>query len=248
MQVMERFRLILKKVLLFSALLLIYSLGIVFLYENFLRPFLFVPTEYAQNVGDPTEKTPLPTPPPMPSFEPPSVAPPANLSVNQPTENTVPEQMPNNFGAESPTALMIPVVGIKREQLRDTFNDARSEGRVHNAIDIMAAGGTPVVAAADGEIIKFFDSERGGITIYQYSADRKYVYYYAHLQKRADNLAEKNFVRRGTVIGYVGDTGNAGAGNYHLHFTVTILSDSQRYWEGTDVNPYPLLKDALEAR
>lgn len=248
MHVMQRFRLILKKSLLVSTLLLIYSLVIVSLYENFLRPFLFVPTEYAENVSDPTEKTPVPTPLPRPPSEPPPVAPPANLSVNQPPENAVPEMTPNNSGAESPTALMIPVVGVKREQLRDTFNDARSEGRVHDAIDIMAAGGTLVVAVADGEIAKFFDSERGGITIYQYSADRKYVYYYAHLQKRADNLTEKNFVKRGTVIGYVGDTGNAGVGNFHLHFTVAMLSDAQRYWEGTDVNPYPLLKDALEAR
>ncbi|MGI9035240.1 MAG: M23 family metallopeptidase [Pyrinomonadaceae bacterium] len=138
--------------------------------------------------------------------------------------------------------LIIPVAGIKREDLRDAFSDARSEGRVHDAIDIMAAQGTPVLAAADGEIARFFDSERGGITIYQFSRDKKLMYYYAHLQKRADDIQEHQYVRQGTVIGYVGDTGNAGAGNYHLHFAIWIINDPQRYWDGTNINPYPLLR------
>ncbi len=236
---MKRFLLILRKTLLIILLLIIYSIIIVVLYENFIRTYLFLPTNYAENVGDPTEKTPvpIPLPIPIPSIEPP-VVPLVEINTNQ-TEN--------NAAPDSPTALMIPVVGIKREQLRDTFKDARSEGRVHDAIDIMAAGGTPVVAVADGEIAKFFDSERGGITIYQYNPDKRFVYYYAHLQKRADNLKEKDFVKRGTIIGYVGDSGNAGAGNYHLHFSVTILNDPKKIFEGTEINPYPLLKDALES-
>jgi murein DD-endopeptidase MepM/ murein hydrolase activator NlpD len=239
MQVMKRLLLIIKKTLLIAFLLVIHSIFIVVLYENFIRTYLFPPANYAEVVSDPMEKILVPTPLPVPSIDPPSVTA-AEINTNQ-VQNTINSDAP-------PTALMIPVVGIKREQLQDTFNAARSEGRVHNAIDIMAQAGTPVVAAADGEIAKFFDSERGGITIYQFSADRKFVYYYAHLQKRANNLAEKDFVRRGTVIGYVGDSGNSGAGNYHLHFGITISSDPNRHWEGTDVNPYPLLKDALEAR
>lgn len=137
--------------------------------------------------------------------------------------------------------LAIPVVGVKPEQLRDTYNDARSEGRRHDAIDIMAPRGTQVVAAADGEIARFFDSERGGITIYQYSQDKKLIYYYAHLERRADGVKAGDFVKQGTVIGYVGDSGNSGAGNYHLHFAVWTVDDPKRYWEGTNINPYPLL-------
>jgi peptidoglycan LD-endopeptidase LytH len=137
--------------------------------------------------------------------------------------------------------LLIPVQGVRKEDLRDTFNDARSEGRSHDAIDIMAPAGTPVLAVADGEIAQFHDSERGGITIYQYSQDKKLIYYYAHLQSRAPNLKPKDFVRQGTVIGYVGDTGNSGAGNFHLHFAVWAINDPQRVWEGTNINPYPLL-------
>lgn len=137
--------------------------------------------------------------------------------------------------------LIIPVAGIKPESLRDTFKDARSENRVHDAIDIMAAGGTPVLATADGEIARFFDSERGGITIYQFSRDKRLIYYYAHLQSRAAEIQEHQFVRQGTIIGYVGDTGNAGTGNFHLHFAIWIINDPKRYFDGTNINPYPLL-------
>lgn len=138
--------------------------------------------------------------------------------------------------------LVIPVAGVKLEQLLDTFKDSRSEGRVHDAIDIPAPAGTPVRAAAEGEIVKLFPSERGGTTIYQLSRDKKLVFYYAHLQGYADGLTVGKTVWKGEVIGYVGDTGNAGAGNYHLHFSIMAIADPKRYWEGTNINPYPLLR------
>jgi len=137
--------------------------------------------------------------------------------------------------------LIIPVTGVRADQLLDTFSDARSEGRTHDAIDIPAAAGTRVLAAADGEIIKLFLSERGGITVYQLSVDKKLVFYYAHLQGYADGLIEGRYVHRGDVIAYVGDSGNAGPGNYHLHFSIATIADPKRYWEGSNINPYPLL-------
>jgi murein DD-endopeptidase MepM/ murein hydrolase activator NlpD len=112
---------------------------------------------------------------------------------------------------------------------------------VHDAIDIAAPAGTPVLAAADGEIIKLFQSDRGGTTVYQLSSDKKLVYYYAHLQRYADGLVVGKSARQGEVIAYVGDTGNAGPGNYHLHFSISMVADPKRYWEGTNINPYPLL-------
>lgn len=142
----------------------------------------------------------------------------------------------------NPGSLLIPVAGVRAEELHDTFDAARSEGRVHDAIDIPAPHGTPVLAAADGTIVKLFQSERGGITIYELSADQKYFYYYAHLDRYADGLAEGQIVKQGATIAYVGDTGNAGAGNYHLHFSIAIASDPKRWWEGVNINPYPLLK------
>ncbi len=159
------------------------------------------------------------TPPPSASPSPP---PPSPISA-------LPEGV-----AES---LLIPVAGVRAEDLQDTYNDARSEGRTHDAIDIIAPRGTPVLACADGAIVKLFNSIPGGITIYQLGADQKVVYYYAHLERYADNLAEGQVVRRGQVIGYVGDTGNATPGNYHLHFSITLVSDPKRYWDGANVNP-----------
>ena len=132
---------------------------------------------------------------------------------------------------------------IRPDQLIDTFSASRTEGRSHDAIDIPAAGGTPVIAAADGEIVKFFDSERGGITIYQLTDDRRFVLYYAHLQRRADEISIGMRVRQGMTIGFVGDTGNAGAGNFHLHFSIAAVTDPKHFWSGTYVNPYPILKN-----
>ena len=141
--------------------------------------------------------------------------------------------------------LIIPVAGVKPDQLIDTFDEARSEGRVHDAIDIIAPAGTPVLAATNGKILKLFQSERGGTTIYQLGPDEKTVYYYAHLERYADNLTEGSVVRQGDVIAYVGDTGNAGAGNYHLHFSIAAVLDPKRYWEGANINPYPLLRSTV---
>ncbi|HDS1551575.1 MULTISPECIES: M23 family metallopeptidase [Stenotrophomonas] len=145
---------------------------------------------------------------------------------------------------DAPPGLLLPVQGILPSQLRDTFTDARSEGRVHDAIDIMADAGTPVLAAADGTVEKLFDSERGGLTIYQFEPSGRWCYYYAHLQRYADGLAEKQVIRRGDVIGYVGSTGNASAEAPHLHFEVHVLGPEKQWWKGQSINPYPLLKSA----
>ena len=137
--------------------------------------------------------------------------------------------------------LLLPVQGIAAHALVDTFSDARSGGRIHDAIDIMAPEGTPVVAVADGTVEKLFDSKLGGLTLYQFNADRTLAYYYAHLQGYAPGIAERQAIRRGQVIGYVGSTGNANPDAPHLHFAVFQLGPEQRWWEGTAVNPYPLL-------
>jgi peptidoglycan LD-endopeptidase LytH len=144
-------------------------------------------------------------------------------------------------GAE-PNNLIVPVAGVRPDQLRDTFSESRSEGRVHDAIDIPAPLDTPVFAAADGTIVKLFQSERGGTTIYQLSTDNRFVYYYAHLDRYAEGLMEGHFAKQGETIAYVGDSGNAGAGNYHLHFSIALISDPKHYWQGVNINPYPVLK------
>jgi murein DD-endopeptidase MepM/ murein hydrolase activator NlpD len=156
-------------------------------------------------------------------------------SVPSPTAAAAPEE---SLGEGT---ILIPVQGIRANQLTDTFAAARGAGRSHDAIDIMAPVGTPVLAAVDGQIVKFFDSVQGGITIYEAGADGRYMYYYAHLQRRADDVHEGDSVKQGRAIGYVGDTGNAGPGNYHLHFSIARVADPKRYWEGTYIDPYPYL-------
>ncbi|APO94948.1 M23 family metallopeptidase [Xanthomonas vesicatoria] len=143
--------------------------------------------------------------------------------------------------ASAGTGLLIPVQGIDRSKLQDTFTDARSEGRVHDAIDILAPAGTPVLAVADGTVEKLFDSERGGLTVYQFEPGGTYCYYYAHLERYADGLAEKQSIKRGQVIGYVGSTGNADPAAPHLHFEIHRLGPEKQWWKGEALNPYPVL-------
>ena len=138
--------------------------------------------------------------------------------------------------------LLIPVQGVKASNLVDTYLQARGQGRRHDAIDIMAPRGTPVLAVADGVVMKLFRSERGGITLYELAPDRRTIYYYAHLDRYASGIAEGQKLRRGQVLGYVGDTGDAVPGNYHLHFEVSTTTDPAKYWGGTPENPYPLLR------
>ena len=166
-----------------------------------------------------------------------------NNSGGVPSTPTSPNTNPPfSLPEEAPNKLIIPVAGVRADQLHDTFSESRAEGRVHDAIDIAAPLGTPVLAAADGTIVKLFHSERGGTTIYQLSADNRFVYYYAHLDRYAEGLTEGHLAKQGETIAYVGDTGNAGAGNYHLHFSIARISDPKSYWDGVNINPYPLLK------
>lgn len=138
--------------------------------------------------------------------------------------------------------LMLPVQGIKREQLRDTFHEKRGASRRHEAIDILAPRHTPVFAVEDGEIAKLFVSVAGGITIYQFDPDEDYVYYYAHLERYAAGLEEGDDVKRGQIIGYVGTTGNAPRDTPHLHFAIFKMTDEKRWWQGTPIDPYSVLR------
>lgn len=146
-------------------------------------------------------------------------------------------------------ALAVPVTGVTAAQLSDTWGDSRGNGtRAHQAIDIPAAAGTPVTAAAPGRIEKLFESEAGGTTLYVRSPDRATSYYYAHLAGYAPGIRKGLAVKAGTLLGYVGDTGNAGAGNTHLHFGVSRMTAADRWWQGTPVNPYPLLAGSARHR
>ncbi len=137
--------------------------------------------------------------------------------------------------------LLIPVSGIASSQLRDTFSDARGSNRVHDAIDIMASKGTPIVAAVEGRVVKLFNSVPGGLTLYQFDASERHAYYYAHLDGYAPGLAEGQLLKRGELLGFVGYSGNASPNAPHLHFAIFELGPEKRWWQGTAINPYPLL-------
>jgi murein DD-endopeptidase MepM/ murein hydrolase activator NlpD len=135
--------------------------------------------------------------------------------------------------------LIIPVEGVRPEQLTDTYNERRGGTRPHEALDIMAPRGTPVRAAADGRIVKLFDSKPGGLTLYEFDPTETVAYYYAHLDRYAGGIREGQPIRQGDVIGYVGSTGNASPEGPHLHFAIFRLGPEKRWWQGTPVNPFP---------
>lgn len=169
--------------------------------------------------------------------EPRPVAPPATDAVNP---------APAASGAEVDElrhrGLTLPVQGIKSSQLSDTFNDTRGTSRRHEALDVLAPRNTPVLAVEDGTIAKLFLSDAGGITIYQFDPSSGYAYYYAHLDRYADGLQEGAPVKRGQVLGYVGTTGNAPRDIPHLHFAIFKLGQDKKWWEGTPIDPYSVLR------
>lgn len=139
-------------------------------------------------------------------------------------------------------ALAIPVDGVTADQLTRSFDDRRGGARQHRAIDIMAPRNTPIRAVEDGRIARLFQSRAGGITVYQFDPSERFCYYYAHLERYADGLKEGQRVRKGQIIGYVGTSGNAAPDAPHLHFAVYRLTEDKRWWEGTPIDPYDILR------
>jgi murein DD-endopeptidase MepM/ murein hydrolase activator NlpD len=185
---------------------------------------------------------PLDTPPAEVALEPPV---PAAVLVPIATETAPPPPVPANEppsmrDADGPRAMIIPVAGVARGALRDMFDETRGNRR-HEAIDILAPRGTPVIATDDGVVKKLFTSKPGGLTVYQFDPDQRFCYYYAHLDRYAPGLHEGQLLRRGEVLGYVGTTGNAPKDTPHLHFALIRLDPERRWWKGTYVNPYPSL-------
>jgi murein DD-endopeptidase MepM/ murein hydrolase activator NlpD len=139
--------------------------------------------------------------------------------------------------------LVVPVAGVRSNQLTDTWGDARGDGsREHHAIDIMAARGTPVLAAAAGTIEKIFESANGGHTVYIRRTDPAWQDYYAHLDSYAPDLREGIQVKQGQQIGAVGSTGDASPDGPHLHYEIHRMAAGDAWHKGSEINPYPILK------
>jgi len=135
--------------------------------------------------------------------------------------------------------LRVPIDGVSVEAWKGGFDERRDGGdRGHQAVDILSPRNTPVHAVTDGTIAKIFESKAGGHTIYQFDADGRFCYYYAHLERYAYALHDGQAVKQGDVIGYVGTSGNAPANTPHLHFAVYQLDSDKRWWKGTPLDPY----------
>lgn len=147
---------------------------------------------------------------------------------------------PGDLDALRSHHLLLPVQGLRREELHDSFAEGRG-GHVHEALDIMAARNTPVLAVEDGRLARLFNSRQGGNTIYQSDPSETYTYYYAHLERYADGLHEGVPLRRGQVIGYVGTSGNAPPNSPHLHFAIFRMTPEKQWWKGIAIDPYLVL-------
>jgi murein DD-endopeptidase MepM/ murein hydrolase activator NlpD len=135
--------------------------------------------------------------------------------------------------------LLVPIAGIDASKIPNSFSDARDGQRKHNAIDIFAKRGTPVLSADDGTILKVGTNTLGGNIVWAVDAHRRFVYYYAHLDRWADGLRDGMSIQRGDVLGYVGTTGNAPKNIPHLHFQLLRYTNDKRYYDGPPINPLP---------
>ena len=142
--------------------------------------------------------------------------------------------------AKSPH-LAFPLAGIDPKKIPDTFNDARG-AHPHEALDIMAPRGTPVMAVAEGNVAKLFTSKDGGLTVYQFDNSRTLCFYYAHLDHYAAGIQDGTLLRPGQILGYVGSTGNASANAPHLHFALFRLGPEKKWWHGAAIDPLPLFQ------
>jgi murein DD-endopeptidase MepM/ murein hydrolase activator NlpD len=191
----------------------------------------------------PPSTTFLPEPAPFtfPAEPPPPTPPP--LDIHSPNEP--PRSLPNppadlgDYDRLRSRALAIPVQGLTARDIKDNFAELRGT-QPHEAIDMLAPRGTPVLAVAEGTVKKLFKSDRGGLTVYEFDPEQAYCYYYAHLDRYAEGLAEGKRLAKGDLVGYVGTSGNAPANTPHLHFTIFRLGPDKHWWEGTPINPYPL--------
>jgi len=193
--------------------------------------------------------TPLDNPPDISGLNIPELnIPGADLPTPAPPVSSSPSAPPGDYVNElSSRHLHLPIDNLQANQLYDSFNDART-GSKHEAIDIMEPTGTPVHAIDEGNIAKLFTSKKGGLTVYQFDDQRKYCFYYAHLDRYADNIKEGMLVRAGDVIGYVGSTGDANAANPHLHFALSVLGPDRKYWKGIALDPYPVLVKVVQQK
>lgn len=164
---------------------------------------------------------------------------------------SIPQEGPPRIAVDSPAkypapSIGLPIAGLQPGDIQDSFEQTRGAERKHEACDIMAPRGTPVLAVDHGIIKKLFNSKPGGLTVYQFDSTERFCFYYAHLDRYAEGLREGMLLKRGEKVGYVGSTGNADPAAPHLHLAIFELGPEKRWWEGKPINPYPILMQAFK--
>jgi murein DD-endopeptidase MepM/ murein hydrolase activator NlpD len=132
--------------------------------------------------------------------------------------------------------LLMPVRGVRKQRVANTWGAPRTGQRKHQGQDIFARKGTPVVSATEGVVVRKGNGGLGGITVTVFGPGGRF-YYYAHLDRWAEPLEVGDPVEPGTVLGYVGNTGNARTTPPHLHFGL--------YTREGAIDPLPLLRNEL---
>ena len=165
----------------------------------------------------------------------------ADTALAPPIDSAPTPPLPNDERSILRRELGVPVAGITASALHDNFLELRGGTRAHEALDIMAARGTPVLSASNGRVLKLFNSKPGGLMVYAVDSTERYILKYGHLDAYAPGLADGQPLKRGQQIGIVGTTGNAPPGAPHLHFAMARAEDLKKWWMGAAVNPYPLL-------
>ena len=166
----------------------------------------------------------------------------ADTALAPPAADSTPAPLAGDEASVLRRELSVPLQGVSANALHDTFNELRGGTRPHEALDIMAPRGTPVLSASNGRVLKLFNSVPGGLMVYAVDSTGRYILKYGHLDAYAPGLADGQSLLRGQQVGTVGTTGNAAGGAPHLHFAMARAIDLKKWWLGDAVNPFPLLK------
>ncbi|WP_242402989.1 M23 family metallopeptidase [Deinococcus deserti] len=136
----------------------------------------------------------------------------------------------------------MPVDGLRVRDVEDTWGAPREGARDHAGQDIFAPPGTFVRSATPGVVWRIGNSTNGGNWVYVLGAGGR-RYYYAHLGRVNRALREGQSVSTRTILGTVGNSGNASVTPAHLHFSVFTAYEPDASCRFLAINPLPLLRD-----
>ena len=178
--------------------------------------------------------------PPAPERAPATVAKPRPVLPPRPSPSGPLDSTFTEYDLEELWArqMMVPVEGMLRKAVRDNYT-AKRGARIHAALDISSPRGTPVLAASDHIIGRLGNTPNGGIIIYATDPEMRFTFYYAHLERYRRGLAVGDRIAKGSILGYVGTTGNAPRNAPHLHFQVMKRGTNGAWWDGPAINPHP---------